>query len=268
MFSQLTALNRDRHAATKVRPITGFAHAARLHVAGLVAQEFPRAAALYPLVFLQDPNSGRFRPVALLGLEEGQNLFVDEAGRWKASYVPATIRQYPFTLALKEGTPADFVVCVDESSACLGQDDGEPLFGGEGQPTPVLEGVVKYLTELQQMDAQTQNFCQFLADHQLLVKLNMQLQAGQDVKNIQGAFAIDQSRFDALPSDLFQQMRERGYLPAVYAHLMSLLQIERLMQLAKDSATARETPQASTQTPPANAPKTADKAPRKGRRGR
>lgn len=268
MFTQLTALNRDRHAATKVRPITGFAHAARLHVAGLVAQEFPRAAALYPLVFLQDPNTARFRPVALLGLEEGQNLFVDETGRWKASYVPATIRQYPFTLALKEGTQADFVVCLDESSTNLGQDDGQPLFGEEGQPTSVLQGVVKYLTELQQMDVQTQGFCQFLADHNLLVKLNMQLQAGQTVKNIQGAFAIDQARFEALPNDLFQQMRERGYLPAVYAHLMSLLQIERLMQLAQDSATDQKTPQEPEQAPTAAAPKAAEKSPRKGRRGR
>ncbi len=264
MFAHLTALNRDRHAATRVRPLTGFAHAARLHVAGVVAQEFPRAAALYPLVFLKDPASARFRPVALLGLTEGQNLFVDEAGRWKASYVPATIRQYPFNLALKEETPADFVVCVDEGSDCLGQEEGEPLFGSEGNPTPVLQGVVKYLTDLQQMDVQTQAFCQFLAERDLLVPLNMQLHSGSGVKNIQGSFAINESLLAALPHEQFIAMRERGYLPAVYAHLMSLTQIERLIQLAEDVQKPTQ-PQQDPAQNAASSPKATDKPARKGR---
>ena len=56
-----------------------------------------------------------FRPVALLGLNAGQNLFVDAAGKWQASYVPAIIRRYPFALTPR-GTDGQYIVCLDEGS--------------------------------------------------------------------------------------------------------------------------------------------------------
>ena len=36
-----------------------------------------------------------FRPVALMGLNAGENLFVAADGKWQSSYVPAIIRRYP-----------------------------------------------------------------------------------------------------------------------------------------------------------------------------
>lgn len=234
MYTQLATINKDRHAATKVKPTNGFQYAARFHVASVLAHEFPRAASIYPVVFLKDQASGRYQPVALLGLEEGQNLFVDDAGRWKASYVPAVIRRYPFALAAA-GDDATFAVCIDEGSSLVNQEEGLPLFDEQGQPAQALQNVVKYLSELQQMDAQTQAFCQFLAEQDLLVPLNMQLQLGQEIKNVQGAFAINEAKLAALTDEQFIQMRQRGYLPAVYAHLVSLTQVERLLMLQGDA---------------------------------
>ena len=61
--------------------------------------EFARAAAVYPIVFVEDKTKDAFRPVTLLGLDAGENLFVSESGKWEASYIPAIIRRYPFALA-------------------------------------------------------------------------------------------------------------------------------------------------------------------------
>lgn len=268
MYAQLATINKDRHATVKVKPTDGFSYAARFHVAAVLAHEFPRAASIYPVVFLKDEASGRFQPVALLGLEEGQNLFVDDSGRWKASYVPAVIRRYPFALAAA-GDPATFAVCIDEGSPLVGQEDGLPLFDEQGQPAAALQNVVKYLSELQQMDAQTQAFCQFLAEQDLLVPLNMQLQLGQEVKNVQGAFAINDARLAALPDELFIQMRQRGYLPAAYAHLVSLTQVERLLMLQGDRR--QPTAEPAPASPAGNAqpaPAPAGKALKKGGRRR
>jgi hypothetical protein len=45
-------------------------------------------------------------PVALLGLRQNENLYVDAEGQWAANtYVPAFVRRYPFVLAEKpDGT--------------------------------------------------------------------------------------------------------------------------------------------------------------------
>lgn len=243
MFVKLNALNQQHHAHAKVSAVKNFAYAANLQLAALVAQEFPRASALYPVIFLKDAATSSFRPYALLGIDEGKNSFVDKDGKWKASYVPAVVRQYPFALvsAPNEGE-AGFVVCVDEGSSCFNQQQGEPLFNQDGQPTPVLQGALKYLTDLQHMDAQTQEFCRFLAEHNLLVPLQIHLTAGSNAKHIQGSYVIDESRLAALPNDVFIAARERGYLPSIYAHLTSLAQVEHLLTLAAEV----QSPQPST----------------------
>lgn len=234
MFNQLVPVNKERHAATKIKPTQGFGYAAGFHVASVMVHEFPRAASIYPVVFLKDEASGTYRPMALLGLEEGENLFVHADGSWKASYVPAVIRRYPFALA-GASEPGAFSVCVDEGSDLVNGVDGLPLFDADGNPAHALENVVRYLTELQQMDVQSRAYCQFLAENDLLVPLNMQLKQGSQVKNIQGAFAISDERIAKLSDDVFLQMRTRGYLPATYAHLVSLAQVERLLMLKADS---------------------------------
>ena len=93
MFQQLVPGNKARHAATKIKQIEGFGFASQFHIASVMVHEFARAAAIYPVVFLEDKAQDEFRPVALMGLDQGENLFVDAAGKWQASYVPAIIRR-------------------------------------------------------------------------------------------------------------------------------------------------------------------------------
>ena len=194
--------------------------------------EFARAAATYPIVFLEDkPNDG-FRPVVLMGLQPGENLFVDADGAWNASYIPAMIRRYPF--ALSKGVEENrFVVCVDEASTLLSDTEGAPMFDEKGEPTQVIENVKRYLSELQQMDMLTQQFSRFLLSNNLLTPLNMRVNATAQARNITGCYVINEERLNAFSDTLFLEVRAKGFLPAMYAHLMSLPQIERLVQLSK-----------------------------------
>lgn len=256
MSSQIVPVNKERHAKVKIKPLAGFQFAAGVHFASVMAHEFSRAASIYPVVFLTDAATGIYRPVVLMGLDEGENLFVKSGGAWQASYVPAVIRRYPFVLA-RSDVPGSFTVCVDEGSELVNEAEGALLFDEEGKPAVALENVVRYLTELQQMDAQTTAYCEFLAKHDLLVPLNMQLKENSQVKNVLGAFAISDERMARLSDEVFLQMRTRGYLPATYAHRVSLAQVERLLvlkehaqaQLVKDKSTvppAPDVPQAPT----------------------
>ena len=232
MFEQIVPVALERHRHKKVRNTTQFDYAAGFHIAYVTVHEFARAAATYPIVFLEDkPNDG-FRPVVLLGLQPGENLFLGADGAWNASYIPAMIRRYPF--ALSKGTEENrFVVCVDEASTLLSDTEGAPMFDEKGEPTQVIENVKRYLSELQQMDMLTQQFSRFLLTNNLLTPLNMRVNATAQARNITGCYVINEERLNAFSDALFLEVRAKGFLPAMYAHLMSLPQIERLVQLSK-----------------------------------
>lgn len=235
MFQQLVPVNKARHATTRIKQIEGFGFAAKFHIASVMVHEFARAAAIYPLVFLEDKAKDEFRPVVLLGLDEGENLFVDAAGKWQASYVPAIIRRYPFALA-STGQDGQFTVCIDEGSSLVGTTEGVPLFDDKGEPTEAIESVKRYLGELQQMDVFTRAFCKYFAEHNLFTPLNMRVRQADQAKNITGCYVVNEERLNNLSNERFIEMREKRYLPAVYAHLMSLAQIERLMLLKSESS--------------------------------
>jgi hypothetical protein len=236
MFKQVVPINPQRHGTKKIKEVTGFGFSSNFHIAYVTTHEFVRASAIYPLVFIEDKDKDQFRPVVLLGLDAGENLFVDANGKWQASYIPAIIRRYPFALSQAEGDR--YLVCIDEGSELVSDTEGAPLFDEKGEPTEVIENVKRYLSELQQMDVVTQDFCKFLAAHNLFVPLNMRVRQSDKFKNISGCYVINEERLNNLSDELFLELRNKRYLPALYAHLTSLAQVERLVSL-KDEAAAK-----------------------------
>lgn len=237
MFKSLVPVNKARHEGKKIKQVEGFGFAADFHIASIMVHEFARAASLYPVVFLEDKEQDSFRPVVLMGMDAGENLFVGADGKWQASYVPAIIRRYPFALA-SAGEEGKFTVCIDEGSDLISDTEGLPLFNEQGEPAEALENVKRYLGELQQMDAFTNEFCKYMVAHNMLTPLNMRVQQADQVKNINGCYVINEERLNGLSVDGFMELRDKRYLPAVYAHLLSLAQIERLMTL-KDERLAK-----------------------------
>lgn len=230
MFEKVVPVNRERHAQKRIKDITGFGFASKFHVAYITMHEFARAAAVYPLVFVEDKAKDEFRPVAMLGLEASENLFVNAESKWEASYVPAIIRRYPFALA-DSGEEGRFTICVDEGSELFSDSEGALMFDDKGEPTPLIDNVKRYLAELQQMDVLTREFTRYLTEHNMLTPLNMRVREADRVKNIAGCYVINEERLNNLSDERFLEMRAKRYLPAIYAQLISLAQIERLMTL-------------------------------------
>ena len=230
MFEQVVPVNKDRHAKKKVRMSNDFGFASNFHLAYLTTHEFVRAALIYPVLFLEDKANDGFRPVALLGLDAGENLFVDSQGQWSASYIPAIIRRYPFALS-KSDEDDRYIVCVDEASSLLSDTEGAAMFDEDGNPTQVIDNIKRYLGELQMMDRVTLEFINFLVHNNLLTPSNMRVNVANQVRNITGCYVINEERLNNFTDQKFLELRQKGYLPAIYAHLMSLVQIERLASL-------------------------------------
>lgn len=230
MFKKLVPVNKDTHAHLKVKQLDGFGFAKDFHIASVMVHEFAKSASVYPIVFLEDKERDEFRPVVLLGLDAGKNLFVGNDGKWQATYVPAIIRRYPFALA---GTDQEgqYTVCIDEDSDYVSQEEGQALFDSNGEPTEVVENVKRYLSELQQMEVFTKEFCQFISEHNLYTPLNMRVRDNNKVKNVTGCYVVNEERLNNLSDSLFLDIKKRNYIAAIYSHLTSLAQIERLAGL-------------------------------------
>ena len=118
-------LNSVTHKSVKVAPVTEYKFAGQLNSVVIVGQEFLEAAKFYPVVFTKGQND-EIIPVALLGLRNSENLFIDDKGKWReGSYIPAFFRRYPFILASNVGQDGSFAVCVDSSyegkeKSCIG----------------------------------------------------------------------------------------------------------------------------------------------------
>ena len=80
-------LSVEAHGGLGVDPVEQpYAFAASTNIVPLTVTEFAPAALTYPVIFVGETR----QPVAVMGLRQGENLFVNEAGAFSPeSYIPA-----------------------------------------------------------------------------------------------------------------------------------------------------------------------------------
>ena len=67
----------------------------------------------------------------------------------------------------------------------------------------------------------------------------MRVQKENAVQNITGAYAVNDDRLSHLSDETFLELRKKNFLPLIYSHLVSITQIERLVQM-RDKNTTQE----------------------------
>ncbi len=83
-YRKVVALNSNVHRNLKFAASeVNFLFARDTTAVLLAGVEFAEAAREYPIVFVRGKD-GQMRPVALLGVRDGENLFVNDQGKWDA----------------------------------------------------------------------------------------------------------------------------------------------------------------------------------------
>lgn len=237
-YGAVVPFDKNKHAGLGVRPDYSFAWCASLNAVYVNAVEFARAATDFPIAFTRDERSGEFLPVAVLGLRKDENLFVDAKGNWrKLCYVPAYFRRHPFCIAelpAADGADPQRLVCVQEDQ--LGESES-PMFGADGEPTEAWETAQKLLEAVEGARQQTRALCQRLEALELLVPFDALATArgGQQMR-LQGMLRVDEEKLGKLSGKELTQMMSKGELRCLYAHLISLENFARLL----DMTTARD----------------------------
>lgn len=231
-------VTRERHAALRWRRYANFTFAAADTVAALVAAELPRAAMSLPIAFAE--QGGAYLPVAVLGLQSGNNAFVAADWRWVGQYVPAVFRAYPFRLAQTDD--GQRVLCVDEDSGLIGNwPAGEAFFGENGDPAPALRDILAFLTTLEQNRTITLAACEALHVHALIQPWPITIKTENGERQIGGLYRIDEAALNALPADALFEIKAAGALSIAYCQLLSMQHLPLLGQLvdAQNQASAR-----------------------------
>lgn len=226
-YEKPVGLNRETHRNKKIAPSSGFKFASKTNSIVLTCIEFIEAAKEYPIVFAKVSDDSAV-PVALVGLRNDENVFVDADSKWDARYIPAFVRRYPFVLA--EGEKGQFTVCVDEAYAGFGDTDGQAMFDEKGENTPFLQNALDFLNDYQAQLAATQNFVKMLQKNDLLEEMSAKATKASGEEYLMGGLLVvnEKKLRDLGPKRIFDLFQSND-LAWVYAHLMSLGNISRLV---------------------------------------
>lgn len=217
-YRRPVAVNRERHA-NKSLADAGYGFASTANAVALNAVEMAHAGRSYPIVFA---TSAPAFPIAVLGLREQQNLFLNADGSWRtATYIPAYLRRYPFIFAQTPGSN-QLTLCVDEAAPHLVDGADRPLFAN-GKPTDHTDNALKFCMAFEAEREKTLPFAKALDESGILVENRADVNlAGGEKLHIGGYRVIDQAKFDALPDATILEWRRNGWLAPIYAHFVSM----------------------------------------------
>jgi hypothetical protein len=186
--------------------------------------EFRSVQAFYPILFHRD-QKGEFYPVALFGFQNGENLFLDEAG-WDARYVPAMIRRQPFLIGFEaaagQGGEKRRMLSIDMSSPRVNTERGEPLFQPLGGRTPFLEEMADLVETLYHGAELNTRFVQALQQHRLIESVTVDIALDDGSRNqLLGFSAIDEDKVQGLPGEVLGDLSRQGFLMPLFMMLAS-----------------------------------------------
>jgi hypothetical protein len=203
--------------------------------------EFTAASRDYPIVF-SSRDEKAYSPVAVLGLADGQNLFVQDGGEWeRGSYVPAFVRRYPFCIAkvVLEGRQRnERLVCVEKARV---DPQGTALYGEDGKPSAQWQTYERLLQEYENDLELTAQMCAALAKLGLFSPFQFQVMDRQKpALTLKGMHRIDEKKLADLKPASHKALITKGFMSPIYAHLHSLENFGRLYNRAVAAEQAKK----------------------------
>lgn len=235
-------LAKDKHENSGVVQLEKpFEFMAGQHFLPLTAPEFGAAAASFPIIFAGEDRA----PLAVMGIRTGENLFVNDGQFEQDFYMPSFARRYPFVLAGDKANDR-FVVCVDESAECVTDKNPTQPFFTNGDTSEFTKEAFTFLQNFERDRQATQIMIDKFKELDLFEQKDMHFQ-GQNAdgspaerQKIADYFAITEERLRALPAETLKQFAENGYLAVAHAHMISLANWQRLVNMTLRRAASEQ----------------------------
>lgn len=223
-FNDLVPLSAGQHADWSITTQETAPFLANTHAVPVTVDEFIMAGRFFPIVFSSGEQSV---PLALMGLNEGVNVFVEPDGKLaKPVYVPAYVRRYPFLLAKLRPDGDELSLCFDPTAPGLGAGGGKgsmALFDGD-QPSKATTDILEFCRQFEEAGARTQAFMDELNKLDILMdgEVAIQTESNKNPYIYRGFRMIDEEKLRDLRGDSLRKISQSGMLPLLYAHLFSM----------------------------------------------
>jgi hypothetical protein len=223
LYNDLVPLSSNEHADWKTQTLTGAPFLKNVHAIPVTIDEFVLVQRHYPIIFADAENPV---PLALMGLNEGVNVFLDDAGVFNPPvYVPAYIRRYPFMLAQLGPNQGELSLCFDPTAGLVKPDgDGVVLFEN-GQPTEGTRAILQFCEQFETSAQRTGAFIKELREMDLLMDGEVTITPGENgaaPSVYRGFKMVNEEKLRDLRGDQLRKMNQNGILPLIMAHLFSL----------------------------------------------
>lgn len=232
-MTRLVLLNNVDHKALRIITRRGAAYGDALMAAPTFPAEFRTIQGSYPIVFQKRGDTGQFQPLALLGFEEGENLFLGKDG-WDANYIPMSVERLPFFIGgqrpSEPGGAPKRVIHIDLDHPRVSDSEGERLFREYGGTTDYLDRMNMLLDQLDQGMAATSVFVEALLAHELLESFVLDITLNDGTENrLAGFYTINEERLRALGSDALSALHAQNHLEPLYMVIASMAQLRDLI---------------------------------------
>ena len=193
--------------------------------------EMRRLQGTYPLLFYKDADQGGLHPVALLGFEARENLFLSPHG-WDATQIPMMSQRGPLLIGFEEDRTRGRqpVAAIDMSHPKVSHEQGEPLFLEEGGQSDYLDFMAGLLDAIQIGHAAREQFVHTLEAHDLITPCEMAITLANSAQHtLSGYYMIDDEKLQALSGEALTDLQVNGFLTPAFMMLSSLSQLAHLI---------------------------------------
>jgi hypothetical protein len=228
-YKKPVALDKKQHSGVSLAKNLTFDFAAGVNAVPVTMIELPNIMQFYPVAF---SASAPATPLAILGLRDEENLFVDKKGEWLPNtYIPAYIRRYPFIFARNDNGDR-LTLCVDDTDGILKKSKDNPLFDDKGELTTLTNNALEFCRSYQAAAEQTQAFATALEESGILIDRHAEIRMNDGkVLTLSGFRQVDEKKYYELPEKTIQEWHNKRWTRFVYAHLFSVGNWQRLFSL-------------------------------------
>lgn len=218
-------LNNIHHKDLRIITAHGPQYSERVMYAFTFPAEFRSLQTYYPLVFHKSQD-GSFEALALLGFQDGENLFISDQG-WDVPIVPMTIERQPFLIG-RQGE--ELMVHIDLEHPRVSATEGERLFLEHGGNTEFLDRVSQNLFDIHQGFESMPGFVGALLEYDLLEPFVVDVELNDGAQHrLAGFYTIHEERLAALDAAAIDRLHKAHYLQAIYMQLASLSNFRNLI---------------------------------------
>lgn len=204
--------------------------------------ELRHAQGEYPIVFAKDAE-GNMQLVALLGLEKGENLYLNGKD-WLASYKPLLVEKGPFLIgrnANANDNTLSIHVDLDDPRIVDSADDvsdSDNVFLPHGGNSDYIDNIANVLSTIHAGQGENNTLVDACNAHGLIESFVLDINlGGSNAARLSGFYTINEEKFNALSKEDIASLFEQGQLQAIYMVLASMAQIRRVIEFKKRKIT-------------------------------